>query len=125
VEIWFNPACSKCRIAKEALDEAGVDYTLRRYLDEPPSEDELRETLTALRLEPWDITRVGEPAAAELGLDGWQRNEQTREKWIAALAGHPQLIQRPIVVTEDGSAWIARDEEGVQAAVTRGLGGGA
>jgi arsenate reductase len=36
MEIWVNPACSKCRAATEALDEAGVAYTVRRYLDEPP-----------------------------------------------------------------------------------------
>src|SRR5665811_2008715 len=32
VEIWINPACSKCRTATAALDEAGIDYTVRRYL---------------------------------------------------------------------------------------------
>lgn len=34
MEIWINPACSKCRTATAALDEAGIDYTVRRYLDE-------------------------------------------------------------------------------------------
>jgi arsenate reductase len=117
VEIWFNPKCSKCRLAKEALDEAGVDYTVRRYLDEPPTAEELEQTLKALDLEPWDITRMKEPAAAELGLADRPRD---RDDWIAVLVAHPELIQRPIVVTEDGSAWIARDADAVQAAVDRG-----
>ena len=34
MEIWINPACSKCRAATKALDDAGVDYTVRRYLDD-------------------------------------------------------------------------------------------
>ena len=42
MELWFNPACSKCAVAREMLDEAGVDYTVRRYLDEPPSPAQLR-----------------------------------------------------------------------------------
>ena len=37
----MNPACSKCRAATAALDEAGVEYTVRRYLEEPPPRDEL------------------------------------------------------------------------------------
>ncbi len=50
VEVWFNPSCSKCRIAREQLDEAGVEYRLRRYLDDPPTEAELRTALAALGL---------------------------------------------------------------------------
>ena len=114
MEIWFNPKCSKCRMAKEALDEAGVDYTLRRYLDEPPTVDELRGVLDQLELEPWDITRTGDPLAAEVGVAEWPRE---RDEWLARLAQHPALIQRPIVVTPDGSAWVARDPETVQTAV--------
>jgi len=109
--MWFNPGCSKCRAAKEALDEAGVTYRLRRYLDDPPSEAELRSTLDALGLEPWDITRLGEPVAAELGLADLPHE---RDAWIAALVAHPQLIQRPIMVTTDGQAWVARDPDTVE-----------
>src|SRR5687767_3146211 len=68
VEVWFNPSCSKCRTARDQLEEAGVEYTLRRYLDQPPSEAELRAALAALGLQPWDITRMSEPLARELGL---------------------------------------------------------
>jgi arsenate reductase (glutaredoxin) len=114
VEIWFNPKCSKCRMAKEALDEAGVDYTLRRYLDEPPTADELRDVLERLGLEPWDITRSGDPLAEEAGVASWPREP---EAWLAKLVEHPALIQRPIVVTPDGSAWVARDPDTVQAVV--------
>jgi arsenate reductase (glutaredoxin) len=108
VEVWFNPSCSKCRIARDELDAAGVEYTLRRYLDDPPSEAELREALTALRLEPWDITRMSEPLARELGLHDLARDA---DAWIRILAEHPKLIQRPIVLTDDGRAWVARDGE--------------
>jgi arsenate reductase (glutaredoxin) len=45
VEIWVNPACSKCRAATKALDETGVAYTVRRYLDEPPTRAEWLQAL--------------------------------------------------------------------------------
>jgi len=69
MEIWVNPACSKCRTALSTFDEAGVSYTVRRYLDDPPTEAELDAVLTRLGLDPWDITRMNEPAAEEAGLD--------------------------------------------------------
>jgi arsenate reductase len=117
LQVWFNPKCSKCRMAAAALDEAGVDYDVRRYLDTPPTRAELVEVLAQLVLEPWDITRLGEPRAAALGLADQPRE---RDAWIDVLAANPELIQRPIVVTDDGSAWIARDEQTVAAVVERG-----
>jgi arsenate reductase len=121
VEIWFNPKCSKCRMAREALDEAGVEYTLRRYLDEPPTAAELRGVLGQLGLEPWDITRTGDPMAEEAGVASWPRE---REEWLARLVAHPALIQRPILVTPDGEAWVARDPDTVQTAVEHARAGG-
>lgn len=63
MEIWINPACSKCRSAISLLDAEGADYTVRRYLEDVPSEDEIRDVLDRLGLEPWDITRTQEDAA--------------------------------------------------------------
>jgi arsenate reductase len=117
VEVWFNPSCSKCRSARDHLEDAGVEYTLRRYLDDPPSEAELRAVLTALGLEPWDITRMSEPLARDLGLQDMVRDA---DAWIRLLAEHPNLIQRPLVVTDDGRAWVARDDETLTQVVAAG-----
>lgn len=99
------------------LDEAGVQYSLRRYLEEPPDAAELAAVLDKLGLEPWEIARMGEPVAAELDLTNQARE---RDRWITLLVEHPELIQRPIIVTDDGEAWLARDPESVQAAVLHG-----
>ena len=115
MEIWFNPGCSKCRAARAALDEAGITYQLRHYLDEPPDEAELRATLDAVDLEPWDITRTGDALAAELGVVDLPRE---RDTWIALLTANPALIQRPIMVTTDGQAWVARDPDAVETAIS-------
>ncbi|MEV0594598.1 ArsC/Spx/MgsR family protein [Nonomuraea cavernae] len=114
MEIWINPECSKCRSALSILDAEQADYTVRRYLDDPPDEHELREVLARLGLEPWDVTRLGEPAAAELGLAGWSRTPADRDRWVRALAAHPILIQRPIITAADGPSVVARTEEAVR-----------
>ncbi|GHE26269.1 arsenate reductase [Streptosporangium violaceochromogenes] len=114
MEIWINPGCSKCRSALSILDAEGAGYTVRRYLEDPPDEDEIRAVLDRLGLEPWDITRTAEPRAAELGVSGWPRDEGGRDRWIAALAEHPILIQRPIITAGDGGAVVGRTEEAVR-----------
>ena len=119
MEIWINPACSKCRSAVSLLDAEGAEYTVRRYLEDVPSEDEIREVLERLGLEPWDITRTQEAVAKELGLKEWARDESSRDRWIAALAEHPKLIQRPIITADDGSAVVARSEDAVRDALAR------
>ncbi|MFE9931594.1 ArsC/Spx/MgsR family protein [Streptomyces sp. NPDC005533] len=121
MEIWINPACSKCRSALTLLDAEGAEYTVRRYLEDVPSEDEIREVLGRLGLEPWDITRTSDPLAGETGVRELPREESdaARGRWIAHLAAHPKLIQRPIITAEDGSAVVARSEEAVREALSR------
>ncbi|MYW64654.1 arsenate reductase family protein [Streptomyces sp. SID8379] len=120
MEIWINPACSKCRGALTLLDAEGAEYTVRRYLEDVPSTDEIRAVLDRLGLEPWEITRTQEAAAKELGLKEWARDAGARERWIEALAAHPKLIQRPIITADDGTAVVARSEEAVRDALGRG-----
>lgn len=122
MEIWINPACSKCRSALTLLDAEGAGYTVRRYLEDVPSQDEIRAVLGRLGLEPWDITRTQEAAAKELGLKDWPREESARDRWIAALAEHPKLIQRPLITADDGSAVVGRTEEAVREALSRSRG---
>jgi arsenate reductase len=119
MEIWINPACSKCRSAVILLDAEGAEYTVRRYLEDVPSEGEIREVLERLGLEPWDITRTQEAVAKELGLKEWARDASSRERWVKVLAEHPKLIQRPIITADDGTAVVARSDEAVRDALSR------
>ncbi|MEU7629664.1 arsenate reductase family protein [Nocardia sp. NPDC049220] len=109
-ELWHNPRCSKSRTATAFLDEAGLEYSVRKYIDEPPSAAELRDVLRRLGVEPWDIVRTGERIAKELDMANWGRADNDRDRWVAAMVEHPALIQRPIVLTADGGAVVARDE---------------
>jgi len=111
VEIWINPACSKCQSAAALLDEAGASYTVRRYLDDPPTPDELDAVLSRLGLEPWDIARMNEPEAGRIGLADLPRE---RRKWLEVMSAHPILIQRPIITADDGTTVIGRSQDAVQ-----------
>jgi arsenate reductase len=112
MELWHNPRCTKSRQAKELLDGRGVEYTERRYLDDPPTAAELDAALTAMGKEPWEVTRMGEPVAAELGL---KTKEHDRAAWIDVLVANPILIERPILVTDDGRAAVGRPTEAIAA----------
>lgn len=94
--VWHNPRCSKSRAVLLVLEEAGVTVTERRYLDEPPTRDELVVLLRRLGLLARDLVRRGEPPYADLGLA--QADEAAL---IDAMVRHPILIERPIVVAGD------------------------
>jgi arsenate reductase len=111
MELWHNPRCTKSRQAKDLLDSRGVDYTERRYLDDAPTVAELDAVLTAMGKEPWDITRMGEPVAAELGL---KSKPKDRAAWIDVLVANPILIERPILVTDDGRAAVGRPTDAIE-----------
>lgn len=117
MEIWINPACSKCRVATDELDAAGVEYTVRRYLDDPPSVDELRAVLDRMGLDPWHLARKAETKEAGIDLP---RDAEHRDDWIAAMVAHPRTIQRPIITASDGTTVVARDAETLTAIVERG-----
>ena len=111
MEIWFNPSCSKCRIAGQELAAAGLNVPQRRYLEEPPTAKELSDVLDKLGMQPWELVRMGEPIAKELGLKSWPKE---RDKWIATMIENPKLIERPIVVLDNGRAMVARTPEALR-----------
>jgi len=111
LEYWHNPRCSKSRAGKELLDTAGATYTERRYVDDSPTAAELDRVLTALGMQPWEIVRMGEDVAKELDLASLPHD---RKKWIDVMVEHPILIERPILVTDDGRAALGRPTENLK-----------
>jgi arsenate reductase len=117
VEIWINPACSKCRAAKADLDAAGVSYTERRYLDDVPTAEELAAVVDRMGLEPWDVARPQETREAGIDLP---RDAAHRDEWLAAMVAAPRTIQRPIITADDGTTAVARDPDTLADMVRRG-----
>ena len=110
--IWHNPRCSKSRQTLALLEAQGVTPTVRLYLEDPPSASEVRDVVTKLAITPWDLLRRGEKIFKELGL-----TEQDGEQdMIEAMASHPILIERPIVV-RDAKAVLGRPPENALALI--------
>lgn len=91
------------------LSEHGVDFESVDYHVTGISEGELRELLRKANVGPWELLRTREPLVNELGLD---QPEISDEQLIAQMVAHPQLVQRPIVVSGE-RALLARPIERV------------
>jgi arsenate reductase len=109
--IWHNQRCSKSRSARDILEEAGIEFEERKYLEAPPTAQELDQVLTALGKEPWDIARMGEDVAKELRL---KDEPHDRNRWIELMVANPILIERPIIIASDGRAVVGRPPEAVK-----------
>ena len=107
--IWHNPRCSKSRQTLALLQERGITPTVRRYLDEPPGAAELEEALRALEMAPRELMRTKEGLYRELGLDDEGLDDQAL---ITAMAEHPRLIERPVVL-RGARAALGRPPEAV------------
>lgn len=118
IEIWLNPACSKCRTAVSELDAAGAAYTVRRYLDEPPTVAELEDVLARLGVEPWHIARTAD--AKPLGITLPAKDDAHRAEWLDLMVAHPKLIQRPILTAGDGTTVVGRDADSLAKVIAAG-----
>jgi arsenate reductase len=107
--LYHNPRCSKSRGALELLEARGLTPTIIRYLETPPDATQLRDLLGKLGLNARQLLRTGEDDYKTLNLAD---SSLTDEQLIAAMAGHPKLIERPILVVGD-KAIIGRPPERV------------
>ena len=107
--IYHNPRCSKSRQTLALLRERGLEPEIVLYLESPPSEAGLEELLDMLGMPARDLMRRKEAPYRELGLDD---PSLTRAELVAAMASHPVLIERPIVVSGTRAA-IGRPPEKV------------
>jgi len=80
------------------LRDNGVEPEIINYLETPPSEVELDRMLGLLGMEPRELLRRREKEYKELGLAD---PDLSRQQLIAAMAHHPRVIERPIVVSGD------------------------
>jgi len=109
--IYHNPRCSKSRKTLELLEERGIEPRIVRYLDEPPSADELLGLAARLGRPVRELLRQNEDefraVRDNLDLD----DDASLATWLAT---HPRVLERPIVVDEDSDrAVIGRPPENV------------
>ena len=107
--IWHNPRCSKSRQTLELLQKKGVAPEIREYLKEPPSKAEVEALIDLVGGDPAELIRDGE---AEFKALGKKKASMTKADVAKAIAQHPILLQRPIVVAGKKAA-IGRPPEAV------------
>jgi arsenate reductase len=110
VTIYHNPRCSTSRKTLDLIRAKGIEPTIIEYLKNPPTATDLDRILTLLKMEPRDLMRKKENEFKTLGLD---RSDRTRKDLINAMAKHPILIERPIVLSK-GKAALGRPPENVE-----------
>ena len=108
ITIWHNPRCSKSRNAVTLLEEKGIDADVVKYLDTPPTKEELVALLKMLGISARELMRTKEAIYRELNL----KEETDEDKLIEAMVENPKLIERPIVI-KDGKAAIGRPIENI------------
>ncbi|WP_170449332.1 arsenate reductase (glutaredoxin) [Ruegeria arenilitoris] len=106
IEYWHNPRCSKSRAGLALLQDRGAEVTVRKYLEDAPSADELRAVLSRLGIPAIEMMRRGEARFKELGLS----RETPEEALVHAMAENAILIERPVGITADKAA-IGRPPE--------------
>lgn len=104
-EIWHNPRCGKSRAALKKLEDAGVAVTVVRYLDAPPSKAKLEKTLKQIGFDdPRRLMRTKEKVYKDLKLSA----ETRKGALVDAMVANPILIERPVVIRDDGKAVLGR-----------------
>lgn len=92
--IYHNPRCSKSREALDILETRKADYEVVKYMDELLSIEKLKELITLLKIQPIELVRTNE----SIWKENFKNSDLTDDELIAAMAKHPKLIERPIVV---------------------------
>lgn len=109
--IYHNPRCSKSRQTLAILENSGVDVTVIKYLEKPPTTDDILLLCDMLAITPLELIRTQEPLFRELGLS--KQDERSNSDWAGMMEANPQLIERPIVRVGD-RAILGRPPENVE-----------
>ena len=112
VTLYHNSRCSKSRAALALLNVRGVNAKVVNYLDAPPAFEELQSIFAKLGADsPRSMMRVKDALYRELGLDDPALGS---DDLLKAIAAHPELLERPIAVTESKAA-VGRPLENIEA----------
>lgn len=100
ITIYHNPDCGTSRNTLALIRNSGIEPSIIEYLSNPPSKLKLNELIAAMGISVRELIRKNVAPYEELRLDN--------EKWsddelIDFMIAHPILINRPIVVTSEGT----------------------
>lgn len=109
IKIYHNPRCSKSRQGLEIVENSSKEFEVVKYLDNTPSEEELKEIISLLDISPVQLVRKNE----QIWKDNFKGKELSDIEIIKAMVDNPKLIERPIVINGN-KAVIGRPPETIK-----------
>ena len=108
IKIFHNNRCSKSRCGLEILENSGKEFEVVKYLEDIPTETELKEIVSLLNITPIQLVRKNEKVWKE----EFKGKELSDTEIIQAMVNNPKLIERPIVINGN-KAVIGRPPESI------------
>ncbi|WP_296637019.1 arsenate reductase (glutaredoxin) [Polaribacter sp.] len=108
IKIYHNPRCRKSREGLLMLESSGKEFKIIKYLENIPTEEQLKEILKKLNITPIQLVRKTE----KIWKEQYRGNDLSDSEIIKAMIINPKLIERPIVVNKD-KAVIGRPSENI------------
>ncbi|MGU3405598.1 arsenate reductase (glutaredoxin) [Methylobacterium brachiatum] len=99
VVIYHNPDCGTSRNTLAMIRNAGIEPHVVEYLKTPPARALLKQLLARAGLSVRDALREKGTPYAELGLGDPALSD---DQLLDAIAAHPILLNRPLVVSPKG-----------------------
>ncbi len=106
ITIYHNNRCSKSRNGLGILENSGKPFQVIKYLDNVPTEAELKNIISLLRIKPMELVRKNEAIWKE----DYKGKDLSDAEIILAMVKNPKLIERPIVINGN-QAVIGRPPE--------------
>lgn len=106
IKIYHNNRCSKSRSGLEVLENSGKPFEIVKYLEDVPTEKELKDIINLLGIKPIDLVRKNEA----IWKDNYKDKNLSDSEIIKAMVENPKLVERPIVINGN-KAVIGRPAE--------------
>ncbi|WP_067148246.1 arsenate reductase (glutaredoxin) [Pseudotamlana agarivorans] len=106
IKIYHNNRCSKSRSGLQILENSGKEFEIVKYLENTPSEKDLKEIIKLLGIEPIALVRKNEA----IWKSDFKNKDLSDADIIKAMVENPKLIERPIVINGD-KAVVGRPPE--------------
>lgn len=106
IQIYHNSRCSKSRQCLSLLENTDVEFEVIKYLEKPPTFQQLEAIIEKLRMNPIELVRKKE----KLWIEKFKNKTFTTNQLIEIMVSNPILIERPILINGN-KAVIARPIE--------------
>lgn len=109
IQILHNPRCTKSREALHFLESEGIQPEEIRYMEHPLTAEEIKSILKKLGIPAIEWVRKNEA----IFKSDYKDQNLTDDQWAEAMAKHPKLIERPVIINGD-KAVIGRPAENIR-----------